>query len=454
MKTIVLDYERHPAQRALERAAELARVFGAKVVVTSVAAMLVGRAGPARSTRPTHPTTTSSELMRAASFLAERWAVSPLDGDYDLALGDPADHIVGLAEQRGADLIVVGTHEPSFLERLLGLSVSRKVERRAHCDVLIVHLGLSWIAADSACAGRRWGRRGARGRAGASGARRGRVTVELLAPEPHFWYRPLAVAEPFALGKVRLFELSELATPRLAPPSPPARSSPSTRIAASRIPRPAARSRTRRCSSPAAQFRDRPSTALSRSAGTADTGKIEDLLAEIEAGVVRRVAFACRPARSGPCRVRACADDGGLGRRPGASTAWSSRSSRRRTTAAALRTRSERGGAWAPRRQRDIAVHTRAYPAEARAGELASHWPTESFRRSGRRTPEAPGPADRRVPQTFEGFVPVDPHGRVTGLSHVYAAGDITTFHRQAGWHRGPASRAAAEAIAEASGPT
>src|SRR5215207_7015881 len=38
-----------------------------------------------------------------------------------------------------------------------------------------------------------------------------RVAVELLAPEPHFWYRPLAVAEPFKLGEARHFELSTLA---------------------------------------------------------------------------------------------------------------------------------------------------------------------------------------------------------------------------------------------------
>jgi sulfide:quinone oxidoreductase len=38
-----------------------------------------------------------------------------------------------------------------------------------------------------------------------------RVSVEMLAPEPHFWYRPLAVAEPFDLGEVKQFELPELA---------------------------------------------------------------------------------------------------------------------------------------------------------------------------------------------------------------------------------------------------
>ena len=28
----------------------------------------------------------------------------------------------------------------------------------------------------------------------------GRARIELLAPEPSFWYRPVAVAEPFGLG--------------------------------------------------------------------------------------------------------------------------------------------------------------------------------------------------------------------------------------------------------------
>ena len=46
----------------------------------------------------------------------------------------------------------------------------------------------------------------------AAGARpRIEYRVELLAPEPHFWYRPLAVAEPFELGTVKHFELGALA---------------------------------------------------------------------------------------------------------------------------------------------------------------------------------------------------------------------------------------------------
>ena len=34
-------------------------------------------------------------------------------------------------------MIVVGTSEPGLISRLLGLSVSENVQRRAHCDVLV-----------------------------------------------------------------------------------------------------------------------------------------------------------------------------------------------------------------------------------------------------------------------------------------------------------------------------
>ena len=39
-----------------------------------------------------------------------------------------------------------------------------------------------------------------------------RVDIELVAPEPQFWYRPLAVAEPFAAGHAGAFELAGVAS--------------------------------------------------------------------------------------------------------------------------------------------------------------------------------------------------------------------------------------------------
>ena len=54
--------------------------------------------------------------MNAAAFLTDRG----IEAEFDLALDDPATHIVHLAKQRRADLILVGTHEPGFLQRLLG----------------------------------------------------------------------------------------------------------------------------------------------------------------------------------------------------------------------------------------------------------------------------------------------------------------------------------------------
>lgn len=139
MKTIVVGYdESEAAKRALARAAELAQTYDAKLVVTSVARTLTG-ALSARGLDPVDPVDDPAvhraELDQAAAFLSERG----LTAEYDITLGDPATEIVDLAEKRGADLIVVGTREPNLISRLLGLSVSESVQRRAHCDVLIVH---------------------------------------------------------------------------------------------------------------------------------------------------------------------------------------------------------------------------------------------------------------------------------------------------------------------------
>src|SRR5207302_10989546 len=54
--------------------------------------------------------------------------------------GDPATEIVRYAMDAGIDLIVMGTHGRSGLERLLMGSVAEKVMREARCSVLVVKL--------------------------------------------------------------------------------------------------------------------------------------------------------------------------------------------------------------------------------------------------------------------------------------------------------------------------
>ena len=126
--TILLAYNQtSDSDRALQRTAELAGFYDARIVVTSVAPVVVGTA--------LAETRQARELRRAGSRLEE------LGHEVELveAVGDVAEAIVEVSLRYEVDLIVVGTRELGAIERLLGHSVSEGVQRMARCDVLIVH---------------------------------------------------------------------------------------------------------------------------------------------------------------------------------------------------------------------------------------------------------------------------------------------------------------------------
>ena len=99
MKTIVVAYnETNDSNRALERAAELAGFYGARVVVTSIVPFMVGGEPSADA---------GSELQGAQARLRELG----VEAELVEAVGEIADAIVEVAERNQADLIIVGTRE-------------------------------------------------------------------------------------------------------------------------------------------------------------------------------------------------------------------------------------------------------------------------------------------------------------------------------------------------------
>jgi nucleotide-binding universal stress UspA family protein len=139
MKTILVAFDdTDHSRRALDRAAELAEAFGARVLVTSIAPLV--HSSPRSVThldRGGGVGTRATDVTSAATTLQERG----IEAESVAIPGDPASAIARLAEDRDADLVVVGTRGLGPVQRLLGQSVSQSVARRVRCDLLIVYPG-------------------------------------------------------------------------------------------------------------------------------------------------------------------------------------------------------------------------------------------------------------------------------------------------------------------------
>ena len=127
VQTIVVAYD-DPESRTLTRAADLAQSLNAALIVTNVVSA-------DRESAESVAEYSRERLDHARAYLAERG----LEAELVPATGQPAEAIVALAEERNADLIVVGMRKKGFLERLVEGSVAQDVMRGATCDVLAVH---------------------------------------------------------------------------------------------------------------------------------------------------------------------------------------------------------------------------------------------------------------------------------------------------------------------------
>lgn len=119
------------AERAVDRAAALARAFGATVHVVSVYSddrtplVGAGRQGD------------RAHAQQAIDRAQERLAKQGVESEAHLSNREAGRELVAVADEQGAQMIVVGNRGMTGAKRVLG-SVPNHVSHHAHCDVVIV----------------------------------------------------------------------------------------------------------------------------------------------------------------------------------------------------------------------------------------------------------------------------------------------------------------------------
>jgi nucleotide-binding universal stress UspA family protein len=129
------DFSAH-ADEAFRVGHELARATGAEVIVFHVARPpAVVSEGGALLTEP------GQESMNLWDRFREMQSADPrVRVEHQVIVADRpgAAHVLEILDQRGCDLIVMGTHGRSRLKHLLFGSVTEEVVRRARCPVMVV----------------------------------------------------------------------------------------------------------------------------------------------------------------------------------------------------------------------------------------------------------------------------------------------------------------------------
>lgn len=270
------------------------------------------------------------------------------------------------------------------------------------------------------------------------------LDLKLLAPEGHFEYGPLSVAEPFGLGRAHRFELAELLRGR------------DVEIVRGALDSVDAERREARTATGrplgydallvAVGARRRPALpgALSFE-GPRSTDDVRRLLHEAEAGGLRRLAVAVPPGVGWALPAYEMA-----------LMAGAHFQERGLAAEVALVTPEPRPlDRFGPRareaveemlRLRRVAFHS-TVPLRAEPGCLLLEDREPLAADSVIALPAIEPPRISGLPRDRNGFLPADRHGRVPGPPRVYAAGDVTSFPLKQGGLAAQQADAAAEAI-------
>ncbi len=277
------------------------------------------------------------------------------------------------------------------------------------------------------------------------------VSVELIAPEEEFTYRPLAVAEPFRTGEVRHFPLEPLveatgATLRRATLAAVAPDEKTVTLE---------EGGTVDFDAFVLALGARPRDAVVGALtfrGPEDDTALAGLLEQASAGQLHSIAFVVPAGASWPLPIYELA----------LLTAEYLMDRGTRGTRIVVVTPEERPlalfGSEASEAIQEL-LDIRGVDVEVGAAAVA--WQDGMLTVAGGTTvpadaaialPQLVGPATSGLPHDGAGFVPTDAEGRVSGLADVYAAGDVTQFRPKQGGLATQQADAVAAAIAADAG--
>jgi nucleotide-binding universal stress UspA family protein len=135
-RRILVAVEHSPADKAiLDHVRQLAMQFGSELHLVHVADGWVARNFDSLQLRESEEMKDDRDYLErlAAELTAQGLTVST-----ELAMGDPADELIRLAEERGVDLLAMSTHGHRFLNDLVrGTTVSR-VRHLVKIPILLV----------------------------------------------------------------------------------------------------------------------------------------------------------------------------------------------------------------------------------------------------------------------------------------------------------------------------